>query len=69
MQRFEPQIERARATLRSFAEQMQPADLSTMQAAYYAFLEDARLAANSVAISVISAELNRTWHGVGPWQK
>ena len=69
MQRFKPQMERARTTLRSFAEQMQPAELVTMQAAYYAFLEDPRLAVNDVAISVISAALNHTWHGVGPWQR
>jgi hypothetical protein len=66
---YEARISRALAVLRSFAEQMQPANLEEMQARYYSFTNDKRYLTSPAVTGAAIAYLNEAWTGVGPWRR
>ena len=66
---YETQISRASSTLRTFAEQMQPASLDEMQYVYYRFTNDARYLTSTYIAATVTAYLNEAWNGIGSWQR
>jgi len=66
---YQSDITRAARTLRTFAEQMQPATLEEMQQFFYLFAWAPQYQSNPATAATVNAYLNEAWSGVGPWQK
>ena len=66
---YQTDITRAARTLRTFAEQMQPATLEEMQQFFYLFAWAPQYQSNPATAATVSGYLNEAWSGVGPWQK
>jgi len=62
-------ITRAAKTLRTFAEQMQPATLDEMQQFFYLFTKAPQYQTHPWISATVRAYLNEAWSGVGRWQK
>jgi hypothetical protein len=69
MARFQPDIERAMATLRAFAVQRQPQSLIEMRETYYGFTNEDRYLEAAKIAGVIRSALSEAWDGIGPWRK
>ena len=69
MVQFQPDITRAIATLRAFAAQRQPQDLTAMQESYYEFTNDDRYLEPEESAGVARSALSEAWDGIGPWRK
>ena len=60
----------AMSLLRTYAEQMQPADLNTMQIHYIGFSNDPRYIGDDVtSMGVVARVLSKAWNGIGPWSR
>lgn len=60
----------AMSLLRTYAEQMQPAELNAMQACYIGFSNDPRYLGDDVtALGVVTSALSAAWNGIGPWSR
>ena len=66
---YQDSITRAARTLRTFAEQMQPATLEEMQQFFYLFTGAPQYQTCPWMSATVRAYLNEAWSGVGPWQK
>jgi hypothetical protein len=69
MAQFQPDITRAMATLRAFAAQRQPQDLTAMRETYYAFTNDDRYLETEEMAGVVRSVLSDAWDGIGRWGK
>ena len=57
------------ATIRTFAEESQAADLGAMRRDYFGFTNDARYTGSRRALAVVTGALNEAWSGIGPWRR
>lgn len=64
MEPFEPQIEKAHATIRAYGEQIAPQGLAHMQSVLYGLLNEQT---DPMAESVIRSKVNWLWDGCGEW--
>ena len=69
MARFQPDNTRAIATLRAFAAQRQPQDLTAMRETYYELTNDDRYFETEEIAGVVRSALSEAWDGIGPWRK
>jgi len=69
MAQFLHDITRAMATLRAFAAQRQPQDLTAMREIYYEFTNDDRYLETEYIASVVRSALSEAWDGIGPWRR
>jgi hypothetical protein len=69
MAQFQHDITRAMVTLRAFAAQRQPQDLTAMRKTYYGFTNDNRYLETEEIAGVVRSALSEAWDGIGPWRK
>jgi hypothetical protein len=57
------------ATLRRFAEQIEPLTLEQMQHTYHAFTNHDRYLTSADVPAIATGALNDAWNGAGPWRR